>query len=223
MIELYYGDCLEILKTLPNNSVDMVLTDPPYGIDFQSNRRGGCFEKILNDKTPFVEFIQHLPRILRPTGCVMIFTRWDKQQVFIDELIKYGLKPKNILIWDKVVHGMGDLKRAFGSRYESIIFLANNEFRFNGKRPTDIVQYMKINSQHLIHPNQKPVALLEYLIKKCTKPNATVLDCFMGSGSTGIACLNTNRQFVGIDLDEHYFNIAKNRISTWRANEKPNL
>ncbi|WP_323842528.1 MULTISPECIES: site-specific DNA-methyltransferase [unclassified Moraxella] len=212
MKELYYGDCLEILKTLPDNSVDMVLTDPPYGIDFQSNRRWGRFAKILNDKTPFVEFIQHLPRILKPEGCAMIFTKWDKQQVFIDELIKHGLKPKNILIWDKVVHGMGDLKRAFGSRYESIIFVANNEFRFNGKRPTDIVQCMKINAQHLIHPNQKPVALLENLIEKCTKENQTVLDCFMGSGSTGIACLNTNRKFIGIELDKKYFDMAQSRI-----------
>lgn len=212
MIELYHGDCLEVLKNLPDNSVDMVLTDPPYGIDFQSNRRWGRFAKILNDKTPFVEFIQHLPRILKPEGCAMIFTKWDKQQVFIDELIKHGLKPKNILIWDKVVHGMGDLKRAFGSRYESIIFVANNEFRFNGKRPTDIVQCMKINSQHLIHPNQKPVALLENLIEKCTKENQTVLDCFMGSGSTGTACLNTNRKFIGIELDKKYFDISQSRI-----------
>lgn len=212
MIELYHGDCLEVLKNLPDNSVDMVLTDPPYGIDFQSNRRVGRFAKILNDKTPFVEFIQHLPRILKPEGCAMIFTKWDKQQVFIDELIKHGLKPKNILIWDKVVHGMGDLKRAFGSRYESIIFVANNEFRFNSKRPTDIVQCMKINSQHLIHPNQKPVALLENLIEKCTKENQTVLDCFMGSGSTGVACVNTGRKFIGIELDERYFEVASDRI-----------
>lgn len=107
-MKLYHGDCLDMLKELQDNSVDMILTDPPYGINFQSNSRGGGnksmrFEKILNDKTPFVEFIQHLPRILKPTGCAMIFTRWDKQQVFIDELIKHGLKPKNILIWDKVV------------------------------------------------------------------------------------------------------------------------
>lgn len=181
------------------------------------------FDKILNDKKPFIKFIQYLPRVLKPTGCAMIFTRWDKQQIFIDELIKYGLKPKNILIWDKVVHGMGDLKRAFGSRYESVIFVANNEFKFDGKRPNDIVECMRINPLHLIHPNQKPVALLEDLINKCTKENQTVLDCFMGSGSTGIACINTNRNFIGIELDEHYFKVAQNRINAWRTNEKPNL
>lgn len=212
---LHHGDCLEILQTLPDNSVDMVLTDPPYGINFQSNggNKRARFEKILNDKMPFVEFIQQLPRVLKSTGCAMIFTRWDVQQVFIDELIKRGLKPKNIVIWDKMVHGKGDLKRAFGSRYESIIFVANNEFRFNGKRPTDIVQCMKINPQHLIHPNQKPVALLENLIEKCTKENQTVLDCFMGSGSTGIACFNTNRKFIGIELDKKYFELSQSRIN----------
>lgn len=215
IVTLHCGDCLEILQTLPDNSVDMVLTDPPYGINFQGNggNKRTRFEKILNDKTPFVEFIQHLPRILKPTGCAMIFTRWVVQQVFIDELIKHGLKPKNIVIWDKMAHGQGDLKRAFGSRYESIIFVANNEFRFNGKRPTDIVQCMKINSLHLIHPNQKPVALLENLIEKCTKENQTVLDCFMGSGSTGIACFNTNRKFIGIELDKKYFELSQSRIN----------
>lgn len=215
MIELKQGDCLSILKSLPDNSVDMVLTDPPYGLSYQSSRptdKTARFAKILNDDKPFVEFICHLPRILKPTGCAMIFTRWDKQQVFIDELIKHGLKPKNILIWDKLVHGMGDLKRAFGSRYESIIFVANHEFRFNGKRPVDIVQCMRVNSQHLMHPNQKPTELLKTLIEYCTTENQTVLDCFMGSGSTGVACVNAQRNFIGVELDEQYFKIANERI-----------
>lgn len=142
----------------------------------------------------------------------MIFTRWDVQQVFIDELIKHGLKPKNIIIWDKVAHGMGDLKRSFGSRYESIIFVAKPDFRFIGKRPTDIIRQTRVAANKLLHPNEKPVNLLTELIDKCTKTGSTILDCFMGSGSTGVACVNTNRKFIGIELDERYFEIAQKRI-----------
>ena len=212
---LYKGDCLEILKQIPDGSVDMVLADPPYGIDYQSSRvkdKDKRLPKILNDKQPFVAFIHELPRILHRGGCCMIFTRWDVQQVFIDELNKCGLKPKNVIIWDKMTHGMGDLRRAFGSRYESIIFVANHDFRFNGKRPTDIVCQAKVSPNKLIHPNEKPVNLLKTLIDKCTKNGDTVLDCFMGSGSTGVACVNTGRKFIGIELDEHYFNVAEQRI-----------
>ncbi|WII94722.1 site-specific DNA-methyltransferase [Moraxella haemolytica] len=213
-IDLHQGDCLDILKQIPDGSVDMVLTDPPYGINYQSSHRYKVkkFDKILNDETPFTQFIAHLPRLLSKDGCGMIFTRWDKQQIFIDELKSLGINPKNIIIWDKVAHGMGDLKRAFGSRYESIIFYCNHGFRFNGKRPTDIVRFNRIGGS-LIHPNQKPIELLQYLIEKYTRPNATILDCFMGSGSTGVACVGTGRNFIGIELDDHYFSVAKNRIN----------
>ena len=215
MIELHNGDCLEILKQIPDGSVDMVLTDPPYGIDYQSSRvkdKNKRFSKILNDKKPFIAFIGELSRVLHRSGCCMIFTRWDVQQVFIDELTKHGLKPKNVIIWDKVVHGMGDLQRSFGSRYESIIFVANPDFRFTGKRPTDIIRQTRVPANKLLHPNEKPVDLLAELINKCTKNGSTVLDCFMGSGSTGVACVNTGRKFIGIELDEHYFNVAEQRI-----------
>ena len=214
-IELYKGDCLEILKQIPDGSVDMVLTDPPYGIDYQSSRikdKNKRLPKILNDKKPFVDFIGELSRVLHSGGCCMIFTRWDVQQVFIDELTKHGLKPKNIIIWDKVIHGMGDLQRSFGSRYESIIFVSNPDFRFNGKRPTDIIRQTRVAASKLLHPNEKPVSLLTELIDKCAKADGTVLDCFMGSGSTGVACINTGRKFIGIELDEHYFNVAEQRI-----------
>lgn len=123
-----------------------------------------------------------------------------------------GLNPQNVLIWDKVIHGMGDLKRSFGNRYESIVFHANKDFRFNGKRPTDIMRFNRVPASKLIHPNEKPIELLEYLIKCTTHENATILDCCAGSGSTGIACINTNRNFIGMELDDNYYEIAKNRI-----------
>lgn len=215
MIDLQHGDCLELMKDIPDGSVGLVLTDPPYGIDYQSQRKkdkAQWMPKILNDKKPFVEFIQGLKRIVSQNGAVMVFTRWDVQQLFIDEMTANGMKPKNIIIWDKKIHGMGDLRRAYGSKYESIIFWANDEFRFNGKRPTDIISECRVLPKDLLHPNEKPIKLLEILIEQTTKESDTVLDCFMGSGSTGVACINTNRNFIGMELDERYFNVAQNRI-----------
>jgi site-specific DNA-methyltransferase (adenine-specific) len=214
-IELWCGDCLELMKNIPDGSVDMVLCDPPYGIDYQSMRKKDKTKrlpKILNDKKPFTSFIPEIKRIIKTTGCVAIFTRWDVQHAFIEAMEKNGLRPNNSIVWDKKIHGMGDLKRSFGSRYENILFHAEHDFRFQGKRPTDIIACQRVTSSKLLHPNEKPVQLLEKLMIECCPDNGVVLDTFMGSGSTGVACMNTNRCFIGIELDENYFEIAKKRI-----------
>lgn len=216
MITLRQGDCLELMKDIPDGSVDMVLADPPYGIDFQSRRpqdKQNIKPKILNDTKPFVDFIPMLKRIVSSSGCIMIFTRWDVQGVFIEELARNHMRTKNVIIWDKVAHGMGDLKRAYASRYESIIFCSMPNFKFNGKRPQDIIRVPRVPASKLSHPNEKPTALLETLICQCTDVGATVLDPFMGSGSTGVTCINTGRNFIGIELDDKYFRIAESRCA----------
>ena len=215
MYQLYQGDCLEIMRDIPDNSIDMVLCDPPYGINFQSQYKKSKKDwkpKILNDKKPFVEFIPMIKRTLKPDACTMIFTRWDVQQTFINALNDNGIRVKNVIIWDKVMHGMGDLKRTYASRYESILFSSEQYFRFPGKRPTDIIRERKVLPARLFHPNEKPVSLLKILIEQCTMPRDTIFDPFMGSGSTGVAALNTCRDFIGIELDQKYFQIAKERI-----------
>lgn len=215
-MQLLRGDCLELLRDIPDKSIDLILTDPPYGIDYQSQRRkdkASWKPKIINDKKPFTGFIPELKRILKPTGAFFIFTRWDVQQKFITEINDADLHVKNVIIWDKVVHSMGDLKRAYGSRYESIIFGNEKEFRFNNGRPTDIITCKRVNPNKLIHPTEKPISLLETLISQTTKKNNMVLDLFMGSGSTGVACANTGREFIGIELDNKYFEIAERRIN----------
>jgi site-specific DNA-methyltransferase (adenine-specific) len=119
---------------------------------------------------------------------------------------------KNIIIWDKKQHGMGDLKRSYGSRYESIIFAIKPQFSFPSKRPVDVIQEQKVSPNRLLHPNEKPVKLMQTLINQTTSPNDVVMDCCMGVGSTGVACVNTNRNFIGMELDEIYFKIAHQRI-----------
>lgn len=224
-MQLYYGDCLEIMDQIPDNSVDMVLIDPPYGIDFQSGwmDKSKRRHKILNDKKPFTEFIPKIKRLLSPRGSVMVFTRWDVQQVFIDEMDRNNLKIKNVLIWDKQIHGMGDLQRAYASRYESILFHSEKQFAFSEKRLQDIISVRRVLPKNLKHPNEKPVELLETLIKQCTRTGDTVADFCMGSGTTGVACVNTGRNFIGIELDADYYAVAARRIAEAQEEAKKHV
>ena len=212
-MQLLNADCLKVLPQLPQHSIDTVMVDPPYGIDFQSNRLKRKRPKILNDKTPFLSFIPLLKPLVKDTGCVMVFTKWTVQDRFISTMNENGLKVKNIIIWDKVSHGMGDLKRTFAPRYESILFSPMDGFSFQGKRPEDIIKFDKIPHQRLVHPNEKPVEMLEYLISKTTPQGGVVLDCFMGSGASGIAALKLGIDYIGIELDPIHFKTAFDRIT----------
>ena len=207
-------DCLEGMKYIPDKSVDLIVTDPPYGINYasawvkdKSKRLGG----ILNDKTPFTAFLPEALRVLKPSGALYIFTRWDVQQKFIDAAQENGGRTKSIIIGDKGAHGMGDLKAAYGSKYESILFIPGRDFAFPGKRPQDIVAVPKVPAGALVHPNEKPCALIEKLINDASRLNAVVLDPFMGSGTTAVACINTGRNYIGFELDEKYHAIAEQR------------
>lgn len=168
---VYHGDCLELIQQVPDKSIDVCITDLPYGIDYQSSWNGKQkhFEKIANDKRPFVDFIKYLPRVMKDTGAVYLFTRWDVQQPVIDELQTNGMRVKNVLIWDKGNHSMGDLESAYGSRYESIVFAPMKDFRFQGKRPVDIISVPRVSADKMVHPNEKPINLLRRLILDATK------------------------------------------------------
>lgn len=209
---IYNMDCLVGLQMLPDKCIDTVITDLPYGIDYQSNHRVDKFPKIANDKKPFVEFIKHIPRVLKDTGAVYLFTRWDVQQPVIDEMEDCGLDVKNVIIWDKGNHTAGDLKRSYGYIYESIVFHSAKDFEFQDKRPIDIIHCMRVSADKMVHPNEKPVTLLRRLILDSTPPYGVVLDATMGSGTTMLAAIKEKRQYVGFELDKHYYDVAKKRI-----------
>ena len=124
---------------------------------------------------------------------------------------------KNILIWIKNNHTAGDLTGAYGKKTEFIIYASKGRHKLNGNRDVDTLYYDRIVGNKQVHQNQKPIDLLEFLISKSSNFGETVLDCFMGSGSTGVACLQTNRNFIGIELDEKYYNIAKKRCSEYQT------
>jgi site-specific DNA-methyltransferase (adenine-specific) len=216
--KLYKGDCLEIMKDIPDESIDLVLIDPPYLMSYKTNRRKDknhdfCNEILGdNDKDLINNIFPELFRVLKNNSALYIFCNSNKIDFFKIIVEKY-FKLKNIIVWVKNNWTAGDLKAAYGKQYEFIILANKGRKLLNGKRLTDVWSgFKKVSGNNQLHQNQKPVALLEQCIIKHSNENQVVLDCFSGSGSTGIACLNTNRKFIGIEKDEKYFEIAKNRI-----------
>lgn len=217
MNKLMQGDCLERMREIPDGSVDMVLTDPPYGMDYQSNRRvvKDKFDKIENDRNIdwLSESLQECYRTMKDNSAIYCFCSWHKIDVFKQEIEKL-FKIKNVIVWVKNNHGSGDLKGAYAPKYEFVIYAHKGRSLFREKRIPDVMEYPKIHSSKLQHPTEKNTDMLELFIKNNSDAGSKILDPFMGSGSTGVACVNTNRSFIGIELDHDYFNIALERIES---------
>jgi site-specific DNA-methyltransferase (adenine-specific) len=232
MINLMHGDCLELMKSIPDKSIDMVLTDPPYGTT-------ACKWDVV---IPFEPMWNELKRITKDNGAICLFG----SEPFSSHLRLSNLKMfKYDWIWDKVKPGnIFNSKRQPLTSHEIISIFG---FKINyypikngekirktkiysksktqnhpeykdervliGKYPKQLIRFSNANQLGRVHPTQKPVELLEYLIKTYTLENETILDFTMGSGSTGVACKNLNRNFIGIEKDDKYFEIAKNRIN----------
>jgi site-specific DNA-methyltransferase (adenine-specific) len=237
MYKLINADCLEVMNDIEDKSIDMILCDLPYGTT-------SCKWDII---IPFDKLWDHYKRIIKDNGAIIlhsdsIFTAklimsnlnnyrytlvWDKQRGvdFLNANVKplkshedicvfYKHKPTyNKQYWyskpyKKTLNGSLSDNYGFRKRH-----MSESE---DGKRnPLSIISFPKDSLR--LHPTQKPVALLEYLIKTYTNKNELVLDNCMGSGSTGVAALNTNRRFIGIEKNEKYFEIAKNRIESLNA------
>ena len=222
-IKLYCDDCLNIMKQIENESVDLIVTDPPYLIKYKTNRRKNkCHDfcsEILNDDNEqlIIDYIRECYRILKNNTAMYMFCNCDKVDFFKQELENAGFKIKNMIIWVKNNWTAGDLKAQFGKQYE-IIFLVNKGRKcFNGKRITDIWMFDRISGKKQLHQNQKPVDLLKQCILKHSDENDIIFDGFMGSGSTGVACIETGRKFIGVELDKKYFEIAKERIENLKG------
>ena len=236
--ELWNGDCLELMKNIPDKSIDMILCDLPYGTT--QNK----WDSII----PLDKLWEQYERIIKYNGMICL----TSSEPFTNKLI--NSKPKQFkyydLVWDKVsTTGFLNAKRQPLRRHEQIICFykkqttynpimeirgkPRNKGSYNKKQgdgdmcygkfenitsfnneyyPTSVIQISNASQKGKVHPTQKPVELLEYLIKTYTNEEEIVLDNCMGSGSTGVAALNLHRKFIGMELDEKYFNIARERI-----------
>ena len=191
---LYCGDCQEILPTL--GAVDAIVTDPPYGMAFQSNHRIDQHKKIAHDETPDM-FLWACD--LPVTHSRYVFCRWDG--------IKIAPTPKSCITWVKNNWSMGDLNHEHARQTEVALFWPGADHCFPGKRPTDVVAADRTGNVY--HPTEKPVYLMERFVQWT---EGVVVDPFMGSGTTGVACMNLGRKFIGIELEPKYFDIACERI-----------
>ena len=217
---MLHGDCLELMKNIPDKSVDMVLTDPPYLCDYSRHDSKNRFsKKIANDENNsanegmIVSYLQECFRIMKDNTAVYCFCNYKKIDFFKQQIEKAGFNLKNIIIWDKQRNGMGDLSTTFGYSYEFIVFASKGQPKIRGKRISDVWQFARVKPKEQTHQNQKPIDLLKQAIEKSSDEGAVVFDGFMGSGSTGVAAVNTNRDFIGIELDENYYHIAQDRIN----------
>ena len=221
---LIHGDCLEEMQKLADDGVkvDMICTDPPYLINYKTGRRKDKthdFCKPIANDTNFELIKDIMPllfELLNQGGAIYMFCNANHIDYFKQQ-IEQHFTLKNILIWVKNNWSAGDLKGAYAKQTEFILYAVKGRHILNGARDTDTLYYNRVVGNMQLHQNQKPVDLCKYLINKSSNENDTVLDCFMGSGSTGVACLQTNRNFIGIELEKKYYNIAKKRCSNYQS------
>ena len=231
-IDLRLGDCLEVMKTIEIGSIDAIITDPPYGTT-------ACkWDSVID----FELMWEQLNRIIKPNGAIVLFGSepfssalrmsniknykydwvWEKDNAtgFLNSKKQPLRITENILVFYKkqclynpqFTQGKpykaktGNTRPTTYGKHKSL-YIDSNGMRY----PKNLIQFIRDKSK--VHPTQKPIALMEYLIKTYTNENETVLDFTMGSGSTGVAAKNLNRNFIGIEQDDKYFEIAKQRIN----------
>ena len=219
--KIYLGDTLDLMKEIPDESVDLVVTDPPYGMAYHGNRRkekpdkwGNIdkkFDHIKNDSGEDFEnllktYISECYRIMKENTAIYMFCSWHKVGFFQTELEKY-FTPKNLLVWNKNNHTVGDLYGSYAPKHELIWFCHKGRVLMqDSKRYDDVLDFDKIHNP--VHPTMKPVGMLRLFVRTSSKKGDIVFDGFMGSGSTAVAAASEGRKFIGAELDENYHKIA---------------
>lgn len=205
-------DCLEFMKTLPDKCIDLVLTDPPYGMSFQSNHRKIKHEKIENDSNLdwLPEFIGSSYRLLKDNTHAYFFCSFHNVDIFKQEIQKY-FEVKNILVWIKNNTGMGDLEGDYAPQYEFCIYARKGNRKLNEGRQSNILQFNRTGN--INHPTEKPLDLFSFLIRKSSEENEIVFDGFLGGGTTALACKMLKRNYICCEISPEYCKIAEERIN----------
>ena len=205
------------MKEMEDESVDLVITDPPYLINYRSNRRIKMekFNYIENDKDAndlISKYIKECYRILKNNTAIYLFCSWHNVDFFKTEMEKY-FKLKNIIVWNKNNHGTGDLKGAYAPKHEFIIFGHKGRSLLREKRIPDIIEYPKIPSKKLLHPTEKPVGLLEIFIRNSSDEGDYIFDGFAGSGVLGEAAENLGRNSIMVEKNNDYCKTINDRMT----------
>jgi site-specific DNA-methyltransferase (adenine-specific) len=206
-ITIYHGDCREIVPQL--GRFDLLLTDPPYGVNYQSNMRAVSqkMDKIVGDSEIDVSIVDVFPTC----KCIALFSRWNTAPAWAEKLGE-RVPVRGQIIWHKACGGMGDLSRSYSLDYEAIVYATSNDFTLPGKRHGSVWKVQIDSPSSYQHPTQKPVGIMSMCIERFLV-GETILDPFMGSGTTLRAAKNLNRKAVGIEINEQYCEIAASRMS----------
>lgn len=213
-VQLFQGDCLEIMKEIPTGSIHAVVTDPPYGIAYQSAWRidkRDRFDVIEGDTELDFTWLIEAHRVMADTSSLFVFCRWDVQGQFHDAIANL-FQVRSQVIWDRGIHGLGDLSAQYAPCHDVAWFATKGKFAFPNGRPKSVYRIDRLPANELLHPTQKPLPLMKVVINDLTKPGDTVLDCFAGSGTTLVACIQTGRNGIAAECDPHYHRIAQKRI-----------
>lgn len=213
-IKLIHGDCLYLLKKIPDGSVDCVITDPPYYVGMTHNAQKAVFSDLMMLKPFFTQLFNELKRVVKKGGFIYVFTDW-RTLPFLQPIFDEILGAKNLLVWDKIV---GRVSPYYRYQHEFILFATNGTSERKIYASSIIKEKSFSSGAHStnkkIHPTQKPVELFQRLITDGTDCGDVVLDCFMGSGACGVACVRLEREFIGFEINEEYFNGAKKAINS---------
>jgi len=206
---IIHGDCLEIMKTFPNNCIDLIITDPPYG----DNVAYGWNNKIIkNNKNPLINCsaLVECYRVLKKNTSLYLFTNWKHYPFLTEFIIRYTkFKVRHLVIWKKHNFGLG---WAFRHQYEMVLVLEKGKPKYNLTNFSDVQTCSHINHDKNNHPHQKPVDLIMKMIEHSSKKGDLVLDPFCGSGAVCVACSKVRREWIGIEVDGKYVGVARGRV-----------
>jgi len=202
---------MNTMGRMENKFIDLIVTDPPYGMNFRSNHRAERYGNIhWDDNLDWVnDFCAEANRVLKGNSHLYMFCSFHNVDIFKQALERY-FTIKNILIWEKNNTSMGDLKGDYAPKYEMILFATKGRRLLNGGRDPNMVKFARTGNK--LHPTQKPVELISYLVNKSSKENDIVYDPFMGSGTTAEAAYDNKRNYIGSEIDETYYEISLTRI-----------
>jgi len=205
-IAIACADCREILPELPK--VDLVLTDPPYGVSYKKKGE----EYMIGDTVNLIPYFLPLARrVLNQDGAIYLFSSTTK---LVDTLPIFNtyFKLHSIIIWDKRIGQIPRQLSHYKLRYEPILYGSKGLHRLNGYAD-DVFQCDIPRGHKRVHPTQKPIEIVEYLLRNSTNEESLTLDPFLGSGTTAVACINLHRKCIGIEIEEKYCEIAAKRCS----------